>query len=76
MSLVMSSLEKKGGLSCSRKLNEGFRNLAKAFQTNKARSILKRLNVCQSFDATNPLDRQAFFNGLSNYFAGLVQSYR
>ncbi|XP_037807839.1 putative serine protease K12H4.7 [Lucilia sericata] len=75
MTLTMTSLQQKGGVRCAQKLDEAFKGLVKEMQTNKASSLLRKLNVCQTFDATNTLDRQAFFNGLGNYFAGLVQSY-
>ncbi|KAM7362317.1 putative serine protease K12H4.7 [Cochliomyia hominivorax] len=75
MTYTMFSIKEKGGLTCSHKLEEAFNSLAKAMQTNRALGLLKRLNICRTFDTSNPFDRQAFFNGLSNYFAAVVQSY-
>ncbi|KNC32071.1 hypothetical protein FF38_02260 [Lucilia cuprina] len=75
MTLTLTSLQQKGGVKCAQKLDEAFKGLVKSMNTNKAYSLLRKLNICQTFDATNHLDRQAFFNGLGNYFAGLVQSY-
>ncbi|XP_065354694.1 putative serine protease K12H4.7 [Calliphora vicina] len=75
LSLTMHSLQQKGGVTCKQKLEEAFKGLVNIMQSSKMYSLLKRLKICQSFDTTNPLDRQAFFNGLGNYFASLVQSY-
>lgn len=76
MTLTMSSIFQKGGVTCGRKLEEAFKGLVRAMQPDKVNTIEKRLKICKSFDNTNPLNHQAFFNGLGNYFASLVQSFR
>ena len=75
MSLAMTSINQKAGSNCAKKLEIAFKSLAKVMPTHQFNTVLRRLNVCSSFDNTAELDRQAFFNGLGNYFAALVQSY-
>ena len=75
MSLAMTSIKQKAGSNCAKKLEVAFKSLAKVMPTQQFNKVLSRLNVCPKFDNTAELDRQAFFNGLGNYFAGLVQSY-
>lgn len=76
MTLTLSSIYQKGGVTCGRKLEEAFKGLVKLMQPDKVNSIVQRFKMCKSFDYSNPLNQQAFFNGLGNYFASLVQSYR
>lgn len=76
MDLVSSSVQLSYGQNCSQRITRGFEHLVKLFHENNIQTLLSKLNGCKDYDPENPLDRAAFFNGLGNYFALIVQSYR
>ncbi|KAH8369289.1 hypothetical protein KR009_007028 [Drosophila setifemur] len=76
MELVERSIQLSYGHSCSQRIENGFNYLVKLFDDNEIQNLLKKFNGCEDYNPRNPLDRAAFFNGLGNYFALVVQSYR
>jgi len=50
--------------------------LGKLFDDNQIQNLLYKFNGCKDYNPEDALDRAAFFNGLGNYFALVVQSYR
>lgn len=76
METVSSSIQLSYGENCSLRIDKGFKHLAKLFDGNGIKDLLGKFNACEGFRPTDALDRAAFFNGLGNYFAWLVQSYR
>ncbi|KAH8318754.1 hypothetical protein KR074_005390 [Drosophila pseudoananassae] len=76
MDMVSSSVQLSYGQNCSQRISRGFEYLVKLFNDNKIKTLLSKFNGCMDYDPKNPLDRAAFFNGLGNYFALIVQSYR
>ncbi|XP_001954817.4 putative serine protease K12H4.7 [Drosophila ananassae] len=75
MDMVSSSVQLSYGQNCSQRISRGFEYLVKLFHENNIRTLLSKFNGCKDYDPKNPLDRAAFFNGLGNYFALIVQSY-
>ncbi|KAH8268389.1 hypothetical protein KR026_006212 [Drosophila bipectinata] len=76
MDAVGSSVQLSYGQNCSHRITRGFEYLVKLFNENKVQTLLSKFNGCKDYDPENPLNRAAFFNGLGNYFALIVQSYR
>lgn len=76
MEVVGKSIQLSYGNNCSLRIEKGFKFLAKLFDGDEIQELLYNLNGCEGYSPKNPLDRAAFFNGLGNYFALVVQSYR
>ncbi|XP_022216259.2 putative serine protease K12H4.7 [Drosophila obscura] len=75
MEVVSQSIRLSYGQNCSTRIQKGFHYLAKLFTENQILELLRKLNGCEEYDPNDVLDRAAFFNGLGNYFALIVQSY-
>ncbi|SPP83757.1 blast:Putative serine protease K12H4.7 [Drosophila guanche] len=75
MEVVSHSIRLSYGQNCSTRIQKGFHHLAKLFDENHILELLQKLNSCEDYEPNDPLDRAAFFNGLGNYFALIVQSY-
>ncbi|XP_017967445.1 putative serine protease K12H4.7 [Drosophila navojoa] len=75
MQRVENTLTQSYGSNCTRRLERGLEHLVDLFNGNKTRDLLRRLNVCPNFNASDSLDRIAFFSGINNYFAWITQSY-
>ncbi|XP_020814127.1 putative serine protease K12H4.7 [Drosophila serrata] len=75
MDMVSSSIKLSYGQNCSLRIEKGLKHLVKLFDDNDIKDLLDKFNACENYNPRNPLDRAAFFNGLGNYFALLVQSY-
>ncbi|XP_043655704.1 putative serine protease K12H4.7 [Drosophila teissieri] len=75
MEMVGKSIKLSYGHNCSLRIERGFKFLVKLFDGDEIQELLYNLNGCKGYRPKNPLDRAAFFNGLGNYFALVVQSY-
>ncbi|KAI8046728.1 putative serine protease K12H4.7 [Drosophila gunungcola] len=75
MELVSRSIQLSYGHNCSTRIEKGLNYLVKLFNDNGIQELLYELNGCEDYNLKNSLDRAAFFNGLGNYFALVVQSY-
>ncbi|XP_002096319.3 putative serine protease K12H4.7 [Drosophila yakuba] len=75
MEMVGKSINLSYGHNCSLRIERGFKFLVKLFDGDEIQELLYNLNGCKGYRSKNPLDRAAFFNGLGNYFALVVQSY-
>jgi len=76
MEVVTRSIELSYGENCSMRIEKGVKYLVKLFDGNKIQDLLHKFNGCKDYNPEDALDRAAFFNGLGNYFALVVQSYR
>ncbi|KAH8248220.1 hypothetical protein KR038_006423 [Drosophila bunnanda] len=76
MEMVSSSINLSYGKNCSLRIERGFKHLVKLFDDDDINDLLGKFHACKDYNPRDPLDRAAFFNGLGNYFALLVQSYR
>ncbi|KAH8278557.1 hypothetical protein KR018_005210 [Drosophila ironensis] len=72
---VSSSIQLSYGENCSLRIQRGLEYLETLFENNKIETLLHKFNGCKDYNPSDPLDRAAFFNGLGNYFALVVQSY-
>uniref|UniRef100_B3P0B3 GG23317 n=1 Tax=Drosophila erecta TaxID=7220 RepID=B3P0B3_DROER len=75
MEMVDKSIRLSYGHNCSLRIEKGLKFLVKLFDGDEIQELLYNLNGCEGYRPKNPLDRAAFFNGLGNYFALVVQSY-
>ncbi|XP_070143126.1 putative serine protease K12H4.7 isoform X2 [Drosophila kikkawai] len=75
MEAVSSSIQLSYGRNCSLRIEKGLKHLVKLFEDDDIKDLLAKFNACEDYNPRHPLDRAAFFNGLGNYFALLVQSY-
>ncbi|XP_016960097.2 putative serine protease K12H4.7 [Drosophila biarmipes] len=75
MEMVSRSIEISYGENCSLRIEKGLKYLVRLFDDNHIRDLLFKLNGCEDYNPKDALDRAAFFNGLANYFALVVQSY-
>ncbi|XP_073838513.1 putative serine protease K12H4.7 [Musca autumnalis] len=73
MTLTMEVIQQKGGVECSKGLEEGFEELHKVLSTTASKELLYELQTCSDFDTSSELDISAFFNALGNYFAAVAQ---
>jgi len=76
MEVVTRSIELSYGENCSLRIEKGLKHLVKLFNDNQIQNVLYKFNGCKDYNPEDALDRAAFFNGLGNYFALVVQSYR
>ncbi|XP_034488476.1 putative serine protease K12H4.7 [Drosophila innubila] len=76
MQLVNNSIQLSYGRNCTERLEKGLSHLVELFNSNKTTELLKKLNACENYNANDELDRISFFNGIGNYLALIVQSYR
>lgn len=75
MQQVGKVIQLRGGSECSELLESGLEDIAALLESSKAAQLQNALRICKNFEATNQLDRAAFFNGLGNYFATFAQLY-
>ncbi|EDW83818.2 uncharacterized protein Dwil_GK13814 [Drosophila willistoni] len=75
MEMVSQSINLSYGHNCSQRIDKGLKHLSELFKENLIEEYLKRLNACKNFNPKDTLDRAAFFSGISNYLALIVQSY-
>ncbi|KAH8344145.1 hypothetical protein KR084_005413 [Drosophila pseudotakahashii] len=75
MEIVSDSIQLSYGYNCSLRIEKGLKFLVKLFDDNQIQELLYKVNGCEDYNPTDTLDRAAFFNGLGNYFALVVQSY-
>ncbi|XP_017112071.2 putative serine protease K12H4.7 [Drosophila elegans] len=75
MELVSRSIQLSYAHNCSMRIEKGLKHLVKLFNDNGIQELLYEFNGCEDYNPKDPLDRAAFFNGLGNYFALVVQSY-
>ncbi|XP_037730417.1 putative serine protease K12H4.7 [Drosophila subpulchrella] len=75
MEVVTRSIELSYGGNCSMRIEKGLKYLVKLFDDNQIQDVLYKFNGCKDYNPEDALDRAAFFNGLGNYFALVVQSY-
>ncbi|XP_041674936.1 LOW QUALITY PROTEIN: putative serine protease K12H4.7 [Drosophila eugracilis] len=75
MEVVSQSIDLTYGRNCSLRMENGFKHLVKLFNDNEIEELLYQFNSCEDYNPEDPLDRAAFFNGLGNYFALIIQSY-
>ncbi|XP_017141519.1 putative serine protease K12H4.7 [Drosophila miranda] len=75
MEVASNSIRLSYGQNCTTRMQKGFQHLTKLFEENQIPELLQKLNGCEDYEPNDPLDRAAFFNGLGNYFALIVQSY-
>ncbi|XP_030374212.1 putative serine protease K12H4.7 [Scaptodrosophila lebanonensis] len=75
MEMVSNSINLRYGRKCTQRIRRGLQYLAHILNGNESREVLEQLNACPHFNVSDQLDRAAFFNGIDNYFALIVQSY-
>ncbi|XP_070073361.1 putative serine protease K12H4.7 [Drosophila takahashii] len=75
MEIVSDSIQLSYGHNCSLRIEKGLKFLVKLFDDNQIQELLYKFNGCEDYNPMDTLDRAAFFNGLGNYFALVVQSY-
>lgn len=76
MQLVNNSIQLSYGHNCTERLEKGLNHLVELFNSNETTELLEKLNACENYNANDELDRISFFNGIGNYLALIVQSYR